>query len=187
MELESLVGPRVLLRSWRDSDLAPFAQLNADPEVMRYFPAPLSREASDAVAQRIRETTAAQGWGWWAVQTPELEFAGFVGLSNVPFEAAFTPAVEVGWRLARAAWGHGYATEGAHLALRYAFDVLKLKRVVSFTALENWRSRHVMERLGMRFETVFDHPRLLGHPLQQHALYAIDAATYASAQQEAYT
>jgi 3-dehydroquinate dehydratase/shikimate dehydrogenase len=108
-------------------------------------------------------------------------------LSNVPFEAPFTPAVEVGWRLARAAWGHGYATEGAHLALQYAFATLQLTRVVSFTAVDNWRSRHVMERLGMRFECAFDHPRLTGHPLCRHALYAISASAYNAAQEESYT
>jgi 3-dehydroquinate dehydratase / shikimate dehydrogenase len=139
------------------------------------------------MAQRIREATAAQGWGWWALQTPELTFAGFVGLSNVPFEASFTPAVEVGWRLARDAWGHGYATEGAHLALRHGFSTLKLERIVSFTAVENWRSRRVMERLGMQFEAEFDHPRLLGHPLCRHALYAISARQYNAAQEESYT
>jgi 3-dehydroquinate dehydratase/shikimate dehydrogenase len=187
MDQVSLIGPRVLLRPWRDSDLAPFAALNADPEVMRYFPATLTREQSDAVAKRIMDTTAAQGWGWWAVQTPELEFAGFVGLSNVPFEAAFTPAVEVGWRLARAAWGHGYATEGAHLTLRYGFSTLKLERIVSFTAVENWRSRHVMERLGMQRESEFDHPRLIGQPLCRHVLYAIDVGSYQAAREESYT
>lgn len=187
MEQLSLTGARVLLRPWRDEDLPAFAAMNADPEVMRYFVATLTRQESDAVAQRIRATSVAQRWGWWALQVPEMEFAGFVGLSNVPFEASFTPAVEVGWRLAQAAWGHGYATEGAHLALRFAFTQLKLERVVSFTAVENMRSRHVMERLGMQHEQDFDHPRLAGHPLARHALYAISAVQYSAAQQESYT
>jgi 3-dehydroquinate dehydratase / shikimate dehydrogenase len=116
-----------------------------------------------------------------------MEFAGFVGLSNVPFEASFTPAVEIGWRLARAAWGYGYATEGAYLALRYAFDELNLERVVSFTAVENMRSRHVMERLGMQHEQDFDHPRLIGHPLCRHALYAISKAQYTANNAESFT
>jgi RimJ/RimL family protein N-acetyltransferase len=187
MEQKRLVGARVVLRPWTDEDLPAFAAMNADPEVMRYFRAPLSREESDKVAQLIRSTTGTQGWGWWALQVPEMEFAGFVGLSNVPFEASFTPAVEIGWRLARAAWGYGYATEGAHLALRYAFDELNLERVVSFTAVENMRSRHVMERLGMQHEQDFDHPRLIGHPLCRHALYAISKAQYTANNAESFT
>jgi 3-dehydroquinate dehydratase / shikimate dehydrogenase len=187
MEQKRLVGARVVLRPWTDEDLPAFAAMNADPEVMRYFRAPLSREESDKVAQLIRSTTDTQGWGWWALQVPEMEFAGFVGLSNVPFEASFTPAVEIGWRLARAAWGYGYATEGAYLALRYAFDELNLERVVSFTAVENMRSRHVMERLGMQHEQDFDHPRLIGHPLCRHALYAISKAQYTANNAESFT
>jgi len=119
----TLHGPRVLLRPWVDDDLAPFAAMNADPEVMRWFKAPLAREESDAMAARIRQRLDADGYGLWALQTPELRFAGFVGLFpalafELPFDGyAGTTPLEIGWRLARAAWGHGDATEAAQLSL----------------------------------------------------------------------
>jgi RimJ/RimL family protein N-acetyltransferase len=175
-----LRGERVRLRDWRDEDLAPFAALNADPEVMRHFPRPLTREESDAVAARIRTGLAERGYGWWALEVPGLGFAGFVGVGPVPFEAPFNrlddPVLEVGWRLARAAWGHGYATEGARLALAHAFDVLGAAQVVSFTTTLNLPSQLVMQRLGMRPDGDFDHPRLPeGHPQRRHLLYRLAA------------
>ena len=111
---------RTLLRAWRDEDLEPFARLNADPEVMRWFPSPLSTEASDALAARIRARLAEEGWGLWALEVPGVSpFCGFVGLSRVPFEASFTPAVEIGWRLDQPWWGHGYATEAATAVVEF--------------------------------------------------------------------
>ena len=161
--------PRLLLRRWRDRDRAPFAALNADPEVMRHFPAPLTRAESDALVDRIEAGFEREGFGWWALEVRVTgAFAGFAGLGRVGFEAPFTPAIEVGWRLARPAWGHGYATEATLAALQAA----GLPEVVSFTAVANARSRAVMERLGMTFESEFDHPRLApGHPLRRHVLY----------------
>jgi RimJ/RimL family protein N-acetyltransferase len=168
---------RLTLRPWCDADRAPFAALNADPEVMRHFPAPLSREESDAFADRIEAKFAADGWGLWALETRETgEFLGFTGLNVPRFEAHFTPAVEVGWRLARSGWGHGYASEAARAALDYGFDTLQLPEIVSFTIPANTRSRAVMERIGMTRDPAgdFDHPSLPpGHPIRAHVLYRI--------------
>ena len=166
---------RLLLRGWRDTDLEPFAELNVDPEVMRYFPAVFDRGRSDAFAQRTRRAIEQHGWGLWAVEVVGgSPFIGFVGLAAPSFEAHFTPAVEVGWRLARAAWGHGYATEAAQAALAHGFDRLALDEIVSFTSAGNERSRRVMERLGMLHDPAgdFDHPLLPeGHALRRHVLY----------------
>jgi RimJ/RimL family protein N-acetyltransferase len=168
---------RLLLRAWRPSDLEAFAELNADPEVMEHFPAPLDRAESDAAARRIDAHFAVHGFGLWAVEAPGIaEFAGFVGLAVPSFEAAFTPCVEVGWRLARRHWGRGYATEGARAALAFGFERRGLEEIVSFTAAPNLRSRRVMERLGMSRSAAddFDHPRLPeGHPLRRHVLYRL--------------
>jgi len=176
----SLRSERVLLRPWRDEDLAPFAALNADPEVMQHFSAPLTREQSDALAGRIRLHIEQFGHGLWALELPDLPFAGFVGLAGVAFELPFVPRSaetrEIGWRLARAAWGRGAASEAAGLVLRHAWEVLRLPRVVSFTALGNVRSQAVMERIGLVRRGEFDHPRLApGHPLCRHVLYAAEA------------
>ena len=140
-----LTTDRLLLRRWRDDDREPFAALNADPVVMEFFPSTLTRAASDALVDRIEQHFDEHGFGLWAVEvTAGAPFIGFVGLSVVPFDAHFTPAVEVGWRLAREHWGRGYATEGARAALAFAFGDIGLAEVVSFTAVANRRSRAVM-------------------------------------------
>lgn len=168
---------RLLLRRWRDADLEPFAALNGDPETMRFFPAPLTREESDAFARHIRDTIESQGWGLWAVEAPgDAEFVGFVGLARPSFEAHFTPAVEVGWRLAREHWGKGYASEAARAAVAYGFDELGLGEIVSFTSRLNVPSIRVMERIGMTRDPAddFDHPRVPeGDPLRRHVLYRL--------------
>jgi ribosomal-protein-alanine N-acetyltransferase len=167
----------LVLRGWRDGDLAPFAALNADPGVMEHLPAVLSRAESDALAARIRAELTERGFGLWAVELPgEAGFIGFTGLALPRFEAHFTPCVEVGWRLARAHWGRGYATEAARAALAHGFGALGLDEVVSFTAVGNARSRHVMQKLGMTRDPAddFEHPGLPpGHPLRRHVLYRI--------------
>ena len=169
---------RTLLRAWRDEDLEPFARLNADPEVMRWFPSPLSTEASDALAARIRARLAEDGWGLWALEVPGVSpFCGFVGLSRVPFEASFTPAVEIGWRLDQPWWGHGYATEAATAVVEFAFETLGLSKIVSFTTTLNTRSRAVMERLGLRHDPHgdFEHPGIpAGNPVRPHVLYRLE-------------
>ncbi len=169
-------GPLVL-RPWRDGDLAAFAALNADPRVMEFLPAVLDRAASDAMAERIRDHFIQHGYGLWAVEVPgDVDFAGFVGLNVPPFEAHFTPCVEIGWRLAADCWGRGYATTGARAVLDFAFENLGLAEVVSFTVPDNVRSRRVMERLGMTHNPAddFEHPKLPeGHALRRHVLYRI--------------
>jgi len=172
---------RLLLRQWRDDDVEPFAALNADPETMRYFPAPIEREESDAFAERIHRQIELEGWGLWAVEVVDAApFIGFVGLARPSFDAHFTPAVEVGWRLARNHWGRGYATEAARAALAYGFDELDLDEIVSFTSQLNEPSWRVMERLGMSHDPAddFEHPRLPeGHPLRLHVLYRLPRAS----------
>jgi RimJ/RimL family protein N-acetyltransferase len=168
---------RLILRPWRDQDVAPFAALNADPEVMAEMGGPRHRADSEAQAQRIREHFDAHGYGVWAAGLPgAASFIGFIGLAIPGFEASFTPCVEVGWRLARAYWGQGYASEGARAALDFGFERLGLEEIVSFTTTTNLRLRRVMERIGMarQAEEDFDHPNLHeGHPLRRHVLYRI--------------
>jgi ribosomal-protein-alanine N-acetyltransferase len=171
-----LATGRLVLRQWRAADLVPFAALNADPEVMRYFPSPLSRSQSDELAAQIRAAIARQGWGLWAVEVVEgPPFIGFVGLNRTRFQAHFTPAVEVGWRLDRRHWGNGYATEAAAAVLRFGFDRLSWDEIVSFTAAANERSLRVMRRLGMRRDPAddFDHPAVAHHRLRRHLLFRI--------------
>lgn len=168
---------RLILRPWKEEDWEPFARMNADPRVMEYFPSTLSRQESDTLAKRLSDYVVENGWGLWAVSIPDVaEFIGFIGLSKPSFDAHFTPAIEVGWRLAYEYWGKGYATEGALAALQYGFEALQLKEIVSFTAQMNDRSRNVMKKIGMHHDPVddFDHPRLSKeHLLCRHVLYRI--------------
>jgi RimJ/RimL family protein N-acetyltransferase len=169
--------PRVLLREWRATDREPFAALNADPEVMAHFPSTLTRATSDMLLDSSMQAWAANGFGLWALERrDDGRFIGFTGLARPSFEAHFTPAVEVGWRLAREAWGQGYATEAARAALDFGFETIGLEEIVSFTVPANTRSRAVMERLGMAHDAAddFDHPKLPdGHPLRRHVLYRL--------------
>jgi len=166
---------RCVLRQWKDSDLAPWADMNADPEVRRHFPSLLDTEQARAEAGRCRDAIAQRGWGLWALELPgEFAFAGFVGLHVPHYDAPFVPAVEIGWRLARSAWGRGYATEAAQAALEFAFTRLGLQEVIAIAVPTNAASLRVMQRLGMtRDETGdFDHPRVeAGHALRRHVLY----------------
>jgi RimJ/RimL family protein N-acetyltransferase len=161
--------------------------MNSDARVMKFFANCLSRDESEAMVDRIEEHFANRGFGLWAVEVPGVApFVGFAGLTMLaapPFTAQCAPCVEIGWRLAFEHWGHGYATEAAGLALGYAFEVLSLSEVVSFTSVINLRSRAVMERLGMRRDVAddFDHPRLPeGHPLRKHVLYRLASNSYRS-------
>jgi RimJ/RimL family protein N-acetyltransferase len=172
--------PRLLMREWYEEDLAPFAALNADPVVMEHFVAPLTRMESDAFAARIQERLDEHGYGLWALEVRDTgEFIGFTGLALQTFPAHFTPAVEVGWRLARRAWGHGYATEAARVALDHGFGPVGLDEIVSMTAVTNIRSQRVMQRIGMHRDPAddFDHPNVpSGSHLRPHVLYRITAA-----------
>jgi RimJ/RimL family protein N-acetyltransferase len=168
---------RLLLRRWRDDDLQSFAALNADPVVMEHYPETLSGEDGDASATRINRGLETRPFGLWAVEAVGVApFVGYVGLSEPNFAAHFTPSIEIGWRLSREHWHQGYATEAAVAARDYAFEILRLERLVSFTVPANSRSRRVMERLGMTHNPLddFDHPGLPeGHPLQRHVLYKL--------------
>ncbi|MFJ2993330.1 GNAT family N-acetyltransferase [Pandoraea sp. NPDC087047] len=175
---------RTILRQWRTDDLPLFAALNADREVMRHFPTTLDKTQSNAVALRLAQHLETHGFGPWALEIPGVTpFAGFVGLMRVGFDAPFVPAVEIGWRLARAWWSKGYATEAASAAARYAFETLGMDSLVSFTVPANVRSRAVMQRIGMRHcpDEDFLHPLIpLGHRLRRHVLYRLDAGDLAT-------
>jgi RimJ/RimL family protein N-acetyltransferase len=170
---------RLILRRWTDADRAPFAALNADPVVMEHFPGTMSREASDAFVDRIQRHWEEHDWGLWAVEVPALApFVGYVGLWPADYVGEGT--VEVGWRLARGEWGHGYATEAAREALRVGFEELGLDEIVSFTVPQNVRSRRVMERIGLVRDPArdFEHPRVdpVANPhLVQHVFYCLSA------------
>jgi ribosomal-protein-alanine N-acetyltransferase len=178
----TLSSGRICLRRWRDEDREPFAAMNSDARVMEFFRSRLSRVESDAMVDRIQTHFSEHDFGLWAVEVADVAaFIGFVGLTWARFSAHFTPAVELGWRLAFEHWGRGYATEAARLALGYGFGTLALSEVVSFTSATNRRSRAVMERLGMRRNPVddFDHPALPeGDPLWSHVLYRISSGSY---------
>lgn len=168
---------RLTLRPWRDDDVAPFAAMNADARVREFFPSTLTSEESAASAASIIAHWKQHGFGLWAVEVSGVApFIGFVGLAIPPFDAHFTPCVEVGWRLAVPYWGHGYATEGGRAAVTFGFEVLGLAEIVSMTPERNVRSRAVMERLGMARNPAddFDHPNIAaGHPLRRHVLYRL--------------
>jgi ribosomal-protein-alanine N-acetyltransferase len=178
-----LATERLLLRRWRDSDHDAFAALNADPQVMAQFPAPLTRAEAEFVLEQIEVGFERHGFGIWAVETTaDGAFIGLAGLSVVPFEEHFTPAVEIGWRLLPAAWGHGYATEAAQEALRFGFLEARMPEIVSFASTTNSRSIAVMERLRMHRipDGDFKHPLMdPAHPLAPHVLYHLSATEWA--------
>ena len=184
MKIIEFETERLSLRQWHQDDFADFAALNADQKVMEYFPAPLTRAESDQLAQRNHDLIAENGWGLWATERKkDNQFIGFVGLhkqtlSSIPN----APLVEIGWRLAHAAWGCGYAPEAARGALKTGFEQLELDAIYSFTALSNQRSESVMKKLGMHnTHENFDHPSLpTGHPLQRHCLYKISRSQWQS-------
>jgi ribosomal-protein-alanine N-acetyltransferase len=173
------------LRAWRESDLEPYSALNADPRVMRWFPATLTRDQSAASIERFESLHSQHGFTGWAVEVLDSErgaapFVGFVGLVPPAFAAPFAhtePLVEIGWRLAADWWGLGIATEAAAAALRFAFETAGLREVVSFTVPANLASQAVMQRIGMRYDGVFDHPRALPADWwRPHVLYRVTAA-----------
>jgi RimJ/RimL family protein N-acetyltransferase len=172
---------RLILREWSPSDREPFAQLNADPRVMEFLGGILTREESDLLADRIEAHSLRHGFSLCATELRDgpgknRGFIGFIGLAVPSFDAAFTPCVEIGWRLAADYWERGLATEGAAEIVRYAFEKLELPSLVSFTTIRNARSRRVMEKLGMAHDSAedFDHPDVPeGHALRRHVLYRL--------------
>jgi len=171
----TLETSRLRLRSWRDSDIDPWAEMSADPRVMEHFPSTYTRAQSEASLIRMRERLEREGHGWWPIEVKGgTSFAGVIVLQEIPFDSHFTPAMEVGWWLAYDHWGKGYATEGASAALAYAFGELQRSEIVAITTPVNVRSQRVMERLGMTRDPAgdFDNPYLeAGHPLRRHVLY----------------
>jgi ribosomal-protein-alanine N-acetyltransferase len=166
---------RLLLRPWRDEDLDPFAALCADPVTMKYFPHTQTREETEAMMTRMRAFWEKNEFGPFAVEVPGVaDCIGFVGLMIPRFEAHFTPCVEIGWRLAAAHHGKGYATEAAAACLEDGFTRLKLKEIFAFTVPMNLPSRRVMEKTGMSYVGEFEHPKVAeGHVLRPHVLYSI--------------
>lgn len=186
MTTPQIVTPRLLLREWRDSDRPAYAALNGDPAVMEHFPSTLTPQQSNEMVDRIQATWLG-GFGLWAVEVTDTapgtedlagQFIGFIGCVAPSWSASFTPCVEIGWRLAKSSWGHGYAPEGARAALRWAFQNIALPNdeVVSFTTVANMKSRRVMEKIGMVRDPSgdFDHPLVLDWSGARHVLYCID-------------
>lgn len=168
---------RLLLRRWHDRDLAPWAAMNADPEVREHLGEPLTREQSDASVARFLAEFDERGYGWWAVEVRGSgEFAGFAGLDRVDDGLPFT-GVEIGWRLARGAWGKGYATEAARAVLAFGFGTLGLPEILAVTTAGNLRSQAVMDRIGMTRDLAgdFDDPTAPAGPLRPNVLYRIAA------------
>lgn len=175
---------RLLLREWRDSDKVPYGLLNADKKVMEHFPSVLTPLQSDEMVDRMATAWVLRGFGLWAVERSDTgQFIGFVGLSAPGFEVeGVTPCVEVGWRLAKQHWGHGFAPEAASAALTFGFESVELPNdeIVSFTTTQNLKSRRVMQKIGLRLDPAreFDHPMTPGWHGQRHVLYCIDRATW---------
>ncbi|MFD7833837.1 GNAT family N-acetyltransferase [Streptomyces sp. NPDC059761] len=164
---------RLLLRRWRESDLEPWAAMNADPDVREHLGELLTREQSDAVVARMQAEFDERGFGWWAVERRETgEFVGRAGLDVVDEGMPFT-GVDVGWRLTRAAWGHGYATEAGLAALAFGFETLGLAEIIATTTVANVRSQAVMRRIGMSRDPAcdFEDPSVPEGPLRHCVLY----------------
>ncbi|WP_350656627.1 GNAT family N-acetyltransferase [Psychrobacter sp. S1-30-MNA-CIBAN-0213] len=175
-----LTTERLYLRQWQPSDFAVFAEMNADSEVMKYFPKLLSPTLSDVIASKCQQLIEDKGWGFWAVSLKgslqkKDTFIGMVGLNEAHADMPFAPNVEIGWRLHKYYWGQGYATEAARASLRFAFETLELDEVVAFTAVINKHSQLIMQRIGMTdTQENFYHPMLNpSHPLAEHVLYKV--------------
>ena len=176
MQITELETDRLLLRQWKSQDFAAFAKLNSDPEVMEFFPNTLTSSESNAMSKKCQSLILQNGWGFWAAELKETnEFIGFIGIHKPKASLTFSPCTEIGWRLLREFWGNGYATEAGLEVLRFSFENLNLSNVVSFTNVSNYRSRLVMERLGLsNTKQNFEHPDITkGHFLSEFVLYRI--------------
>jgi [ribosomal protein S5]-alanine N-acetyltransferase len=171
-----LSTPRLRLRTWHAADIEPFSQINADPQVMQYFPAPLQATETLAMLERIQQHFEEYGFGLYAAEyIPDNQLIGFIGFSHPRFEAAFTPCVEIGWRLDSKYWRMGLAYEGAKACLEYGFSQLGFTEVYSFTALSNQASENLMKKLGLQKIDEFEHPNLpADSSLKLHSLYKIE-------------
>lgn len=175
---------RLTLRPFQATDVGPMALVDQDPQVCQYLPAIGTRASTEAGVQRIIRHYEEYGFSLYAVELKSnREFIGFLGLITPSFQAHFTPAIEIGWRLASKHWNKGYATEGAKAVLHYGFMELNLDKIVSFTVVNNQASRRVMEKIGLHHDPQddFDHPRLpADSPLQRHVLYKLSKTEYLS-------
>jgi [ribosomal protein S5]-alanine N-acetyltransferase len=171
---------RIGLRAWLEEDVEPFSRINADPEVMKFFPGPLSKVETERFVSAIENHFNEKGFGLYAVdELASCDFIGFIGLNTATFESDFTPCVEVGWRLSPEYWGKGFATEGALACLKKGFQEFSLEEIVSFTSAINNRSVAVMKRIGLKYRMDFDHPRLdPKSQLCKHALYSLTRMEY---------
>lgn len=171
---------RLGFRQWKEEDKIPFAKMNANTKVMKYFPNILSREQSDEFVDKITNHFIEHGYGLWAVEIKiTQEFIGFIGFYNATFESYFTPCVEIGWRLDYKYWNKGYATEGAKACLKYGFNIIGLNDIYSFTSQLNEPSINVMKKIGLIEQGAFNHPKVeKDNPLKSHVLYKIDKARY---------
>ena len=167
----TLKTKRLGLRNWKSSDEEPFAEMCADPEVMRHFPKRLSEEESVALIRRLQAHFDLYGYCYFAVDRLDTgEFIGFIGLANQTWESEFTPCVDIGWRLKRAAWGNGYATEGARACLLAAKEMFGVDEVLAFATDTNIGSQKVMEKIGMNEIGTVQHPHIQGDPRFKHCV-----------------
>ena len=168
--------PRLLLGDWKENDLDIFATMNADSEVMRYFPEPYSEERTKQLYDDIQKEFAEFGYGLYATRERKSgRFIGFIGFHHANFEADFCPCIEIGWRLHKPFWNNGYATEGAKACLQHGFGKLGFDRIYSFTAIQNIPSQRVMQKIGMQEYSSFHHPKVPeNHPLKPHICYVIN-------------
>ncbi|OGT37300.1 MAG: GNAT family N-acetyltransferase [Gammaproteobacteria bacterium RIFCSPHIGHO2_12_FULL_37_14] len=177
--MKILETKRLILRNFTENDIEILTEINQDPKVCEFLPAIGTRDSTEKLIKKIIEHDSEHGFSLYAVELKSTgEMIGWCGLMIPSFEAHFTPAVEIGWRLASNQWNQGYATEAAIAALEYAFKNLKLKEIVSFTAEDNIRSRRVMEKIGLHHDLSddFDHPKIeKSHPLCRHVLYRISS------------
>jgi len=183
-QIIALQTARLTLRQWKNSDLPIFAALNADPAVMAHYPSTLTREQSDAMANKLIHLINNRGWGLWAIEATDVQqFMGFVGLHIPTYDLPVSPCLEIGWRLAKKYWGYGYATEAAKAAMEFAFTTLQEDTIYSFTSVTNAKSRAVMARLGLHnTHHNFNHPMLPdNHILSEHVLYKIQKEQWVSA------
>lgn len=167
---------RLGFRNWNTGDLEAFAQMNADPEVMRYFPSALTRDQSKKFMKRLQQHFEDHGYTYYAVDCMKTrEWIGFIGLTYQTYEAPFTPATDVGWRLKKSAWNRGFATEGAQRCIQYAFAELGLEEMVAVCPVGNRASENVMQKIGMTHSGTFDHSLLVNYPnLQKCCWYTIN-------------
>jgi RimJ/RimL family protein N-acetyltransferase len=171
-----IITERLGLRRWKDEDIIPFAAMNNDAEVMRYFPSTLSYDETIGMVKRIRSHFDKHGFGLFAIDELSTKtFIGYTGFMMPSFTSYFTPCIEIGWRLQRPSWNKGYATEAAKACLHYGFETLSFDTIFSFTSVLNTRSINVMERIGMKKNGEFNHPNIeASHSLCRHVLYVTE-------------